>query len=187
MTYHKIWKKNSTKRSDLDFHSNTWEGSDLDVKGSTAILSATLVVKHHPGFVLVEAGAFPLEIVDRRKGGADEDGEEIHRAVEAIEDGPRQLSRQQRKHVSRVKRRFQGPNLRGRYAHWYQEEQQKPRYLHLRHGTSTMEERRRNSFECFQSQLWILRICSSLHFVWHTNYWNFFVFIFIKIEVCNNE
>lgn len=144
MTYHKIWKKNSTKRSDLDFHSNTWEGSDLDVKGSTAILSATLVVKHHPGFVLVEAGAFPLEIVDRRKGGADEDGEEIHRAVEAIEDGPRQLFGKQRKYVSRVKRRFQGPNLNG---HWYQEEQQKPRYLHLRRGT--MEERRRNSFQCF--------------------------------------
>lgn len=88
--------------------------ANLDVKGSTTEFSTTLVVKDHPGFVFIEASTFPSEIVFQRRSGADEDGEKIHRAVEAVEDGPRELSGKQRKHVSRMKSPFQGPNLRAR-------------------------------------------------------------------------
>lgn len=141
------------------------------MKGSAAIFSLALVVKHHPCFVLVEAGALPLESVIRGGSGADEDGEDIDGAVEAGHDGPRYMPRQQRKHVSQVKRRFQGPNFEARHGRRYQEEQQQPRYL-LRHGTIEAEQM------ALESQL-----CSSNHFLWIKNQIFSFLLLLLNIYV----
>lgn len=82
------------------------------MESSAAEFSAGLVVKLQPSSVLVEAGTFPVKSVVGRGGGADEGGKEIDGAVEVVEDRPRHLPRQQRKHVAgieRNRRRIGGP------------------------------------------------------------------------------
>lgn len=72
------------------------------MESSSTEFTAALVVELHPGGVLVKARASPLQAAIGGGSGSDESGEEVRRAAEVVEDGPRQLPRQQRKDVLRV-------------------------------------------------------------------------------------
>lgn len=82
---------------------------DLDVERAPAEFALALVVELHPGRGVVEAGALPVQAgIGGGGGGADEGGQEIQGAAEAVEDRPRELPGQQRERVLGAERQFRG-------------------------------------------------------------------------------
>lgn len=60
----------------------------LDVESAAAKRGFALVVELHPGSVLIEAGALPLEVVVGGTGGADVGREKVHGAAKRPKDRP---------------------------------------------------------------------------------------------------